>query len=119
MQAGIHKEGCIAFASTGITYAMYRHAIPLNEGTALEDLLTGPHEPFLRVAQRELAWSSPVTLGFPMGTYAPTLFVSVGVDKPFATSTPKFTCEGCTRTFEDFDPGLRLGGMIGFAAVRD
>ena len=120
LQAGVHEDGFIAFASTGITYATYRHAIALGEGTPLEDLLTGPHEPYVRVAQRELAWSSTVTLGFPSGkSDAPTFFMSLGVDRPFATSTPQFTCEGCTRSFEDFDPGLRFGGMIGIAAVRD
>jgi hypothetical protein len=120
LQAGVHKEGFVAFASSGITYATYRHAIALNEGTALEDLLTGPHEPYLRVAQHELAWSSALTLGFPTGkSDAPTIFMSVGVDAPFATSSPRFTCEGCARSFDDFDPGVRFGGMIGVAAVRD
>ncbi len=120
LQAGANEGGFIAFASTGISYAMYRHAIGLNEGTALEDLLTGPHEPYVRVSQRELAWSSTITLGFPAGTRRePTIFMSLGMDRPFATSTPHFTCEGCTRTFDDFEPGVRFGGMIGIAAVRE
>ncbi len=120
LQAGTNEGGYVAFASTGISYAMYRHALGLNKGTALEDLLTGPHEPYVRVSQRELAWSSTITLGFPVGTRnMPTAFISLGMDRPFATSTPHFTCEGCTRSFDDFDPGVRFGGMIGIATVRD
>jgi hypothetical protein len=123
IQAGAQRDGLVVFATSGVTYGFFKHAIasdyPPNTGTPLEDLLIGPQEPFVRVSQTEVAWSSSLTFGFPDLRGHGTYFASVSVDRPFWTTDPRYECRGCTtpRTFSGFDPGIRVGGMIGFGGT--
>ena len=121
VQAGIHRDGFLAFASTGVTYSYFQHAIGLREDSPAEDVFVGPSEPYVRVRQVELAWSSSITLGLPPATGGeqPTIFLNVSVDKPLVTSASDFNCHGCSGAFSDFDPGIRIGGVIGVAATMD
>ena len=118
LQAGIHRNGYLAFVSTGVAYGYFWHAIGLADDPPIEDVLIGPSEPYLRIRQIEIAWSSSITLGLPpIRDSQPTIFLSVGVDQPIATAGTEFSCHGCAGTFSDFDPGVRLRGVIGIAAT--
>ena len=63
---------------------------------------------------------SSFTLGFPSTRQQqPSLFLSLSIDRPIATTGTEGVCHGCSMTLEDFEPGLRLGGVIGIAATMD
>ena len=72
-----------------------------------------------RVRQTELDWSSSIVLGFPPESRGLTLFMAPSIDVPIWSGDSSYTCVGCDIVLEDYQPGIRVGGMIGMAFETD
>jgi hypothetical protein len=117
VQLGFAKAGWFAFVTSGAAFGVLRHKIPLGDYDPL--YFSGPPDPSVVIDQREIAWTTTTAIGFPVGRGGiermPSAFLGFTYDRPLATSTPGFSCRGCTgpHAFQDFTPGWRLGVLVG------
>ncbi len=128
VEAGYRSGGWFVFASTGVSgTAAYGRTFRLAQD-CIECVLavTTPRGPLLVASQLELASSSTLAIGLPpvgtssrRGARGDSLFMGVSLDVPFLHTAGSFrTSDPDSHVYTDLRPGIRVGVVIGYSALR-
>ena len=120
LQLGYKSDAFMAFVTAGLLYSALTHAYVEEQRKSLSGtdfIYYGPGEPWLEIFQHELAAQLGFIWGMSLYRRSPFLYMGVSCDLPFWHSRGDFTCHGCRseEEFLSFDPGLRLGILIGLS----
>jgi len=119
VDAGYRRNGWLAFVSSGFGVGAFygRTLHGIESFSSLDDLFVAPARPLATVSQRELFWSSAITLGVPLQGRTLSGFGGVTLDVPLAYTAGEFTSHGTTSVLADLRPGTRVGVIFGFSGI--
>ncbi len=119
VDAGYRHAGWLAFVSTGLgAGGFYGRALYGDASvTSAEQLFVAPARTLAVVSQWELAWTSSLALGWPLGGRTTSAFLAYTLDVPVAYTRGSFSEVSGAETLSDLRPGVRVGVMLGVSGV--